>query len=178
MRMDPDEVKVTEFMRSELVTLEVSTTADVAIEMFEDYGISGAAVLDEAGELCGVVSASDLLPLGGPDESDSTRASVCEGMDAESPVEGPGAPGEAGAPAALVGDWMTPEVLAVGPDATLGEVCDLMDRETIHRVFVTEGKQLRGCVSSTDVVRYVAKHSSAWTGDDADSAWGKAREQR
>jgi len=59
----------------------------------------------------------------------------------------------------LVGDWMTNEVVAVPPDASLETVCRVMTDRRIHRVFVTEERRLIGVISSFDVVRHVAGRS-------------------
>ncbi len=141
MKLDPDAVGVTDVMRRDVVTLRPDAPIGEAIELFEDRGISGAPVVDEDGEVRGVVSASDLLAVNAPGEETDAAAG------------------------GVVSDWMTPNVLSVGEDASLGEVCDLMNRETIHRVFVTRGRRLIGVVSTTDVVRHVARCSSAWSGD-------------
>ncbi len=56
-------------------------------------------------------------------------------------------------------DWMTPEVVSVGPDATLTEVCGVMAEESIHRVFVLKDKRIQGVVSTLDIVTYLAENS-------------------
>ena len=50
----------------------------------------------------------------------------------------------------------TPEVISVTGAAPLFEVADLMRRKRIHRVLVIEDGELRGIVSSLDVVGVVA----------------------
>lgn len=169
MSIDPDSVSVRDVMQTDMVILDIDTPIEEAIETFEDYGISGAPVIDENGHLCGVMTASDALPSSAPDEApgpapDSTPGAGDELAEKESQSSRSSSRGVAGR--GRVADWMTPEILTVGPDATLGEVCALMHRETVHRVFVADGKSLVGVVSASDVVSYVAKSSSAWAGDE------------
>jgi CBS domain-containing protein len=168
MKIDADKVSVRDVMQKDLVVLEMSHPIQRAIEMFEDYGISGAPVIDETESLCGVLTASDLLPVStaitaAVSVRSSNSSESDELTEEESTTVHDFSPAVAGR--GRVGDWMTPEILTVGPDATLGEVCCLMDRETVHRVFVADGKRLLGVVSTSDVVQYVAKLSSAWVGE-------------
>ena len=58
-----------------------------------------------------------------------------------------------------VGDWMSPRVISVDPEATLFDVCRRMVDERIHRVLVTEESSLLGIITSMDVVRAVAEES-------------------
>lgn len=46
----------------------------------------------------------------------------------------------------------------VGPDATAEDAAELMRRNAIHRVLVTEGDRLIGVVSSLDIARAAAEH--------------------
>ena len=170
MKIEPDKVKVADVMQTSIVTLDLNTPVERAFAMFKDYGISGAPVIDENGSLCGVFTTADVLPLSPSDDAPRPNRSPTTGKTDASPStdESPsvlefsrGAAGHG-----RVEDWMTREILTVEPDATLGEVCDLMNRETVHRVFVTDGASLLGVVAASDIVSYVAKSSSAWSGDE------------
>ena len=57
----------------------------------------------------------------------------------------------------LIKDWMNPDVISVHPTATLKEICEVMVRESIHRVVVVEDGHLRGIVTTFDVTRYLAE---------------------
>lgn len=57
-----------------------------------------------------------------------------------------------------VEEIMTRKLLAVGPDAPVEEAARLMEESGVHRVFVTEDKQIVGVVSALDIARAVAGH--------------------
>ena len=57
----------------------------------------------------------------------------------------------------LVKDWMNPDVISLPPTATLKEICELLVRESIHRVVIVEDENLRGIVSTFDVTRHLAE---------------------
>jgi len=44
---------------------------------------------------------------------------------------------------------MTSPAVVIGPDATLGEACDLMAREHLHHLPVVDAGRLVGIVSTT-----------------------------
>lgn len=50
-----------------------------------------------------------------------------------------------------VRDWMTPDPVTVGPDASVSRAYDLMQKHHIRRLPVTEGEWLVGMVTLRDV---------------------------
>ena len=56
-----------------------------------------------------------------------------------------------------VGDWMTPRVISVSPDEPIDGVCKLMADEGIHRVMVVHRSEIKGVISSLDIVRFLAR---------------------
>ncbi|MHC4846213.1 MAG: CBS domain-containing protein [Planctomycetota bacterium] len=49
-------------------------------------------------------------------------------------------------------------MISVGPEASLKDACDLMTKESIHRVLVVdEKKHLVGVLTTFDVVAYLSK---------------------
>lgn len=153
-----------EIMEKDVLELTTLTPIESAIELMQEYAISGAPVVDEAGTLVGVLSASDIIKRDRahneePDE-EGTSFYAADPFDAQNndffsredyslDVLG----------RELAVDWMTPKVVSVGPEATLAEVCALMAGESIHRVFVVKDKRLQGVISTLDVVNYLAENS-------------------
>ena len=153
-------------MRTDLLTLRAEDSVESAVDLFEEYHVSGAPVVDAAGRPLGVLSASDI----------TRREHVREGRLAaersggladifDEELEGADIEGELFnredySPDLLgrvrIGEWMSQGVVAVAPDATLAEICRIMTEESIHRVFVVEGGRLRGVVSTFDVVSLLA----------------------
>lgn len=55
----------------------------------------------------------------------------------------------------LVRDLMSKPVITIPPDLSLRDCSDLMTEKRIRRVAVTQGKQILGIVSDTDIFRAV-----------------------
>ena len=166
--VQPEKVYASDLMQHELVQLHASTPIERAVETFEEYKISGAPVVNEADDLVGVLSASDIVKT---EHVHQGRIEAQRGEyyfsdpfsdDWSDSLWGDDGPfsAEDYSPAVLgretVGDWMTPSVVAVAPDDTLQGICALMARERIHRVFVVKDKAPVGVITSFDVVSYLA----------------------
>jgi CBS-domain-containing membrane protein len=65
--------------------------------------------------------------------------------------------GPASAEVPTVRDWMNPEVISVRPECTLPELCRVLAENRIHRVLVMAGGELQGIVTTSDVVRWLAR---------------------
>jgi len=164
--IDPTKLLARDVMRTDLLTLRAEDSVESAVDLFEEYHVSGAPVVDAAGRPLGVLSASDI----------ARRDHVREGRVAadrtgglsdiyDDELEGADLEGELFnredystdlLGRVRIGEWMSEGVVAVEPDTTLAETCRIMTDESIHRVFVVEGGQLRGVVSTFDVVALLA----------------------
>jgi CBS domain-containing protein len=160
--MDPKKITAADIMNSDLLTLDQDTTIEDAIRTLEDYHISGAPVLNAAGECVGVLSATDVLKRESeleeglaprPGDYFSGAEALLEEADVYLPKEeyDPEILGRD-----TVGQWMTAEVLAVTPQTSIEQVCRKMVEDRVHRLLVMEDKQLKGIVSSFDIVRLLA----------------------
>lgn len=52
---------------------------------------------------------------------------------------------------------MNPQVISVAPDTPIKEVCRTLVANGIHRVFVTQGKQIEGVISTSDILATLAE---------------------
>jgi CBS domain-containing protein len=142
-----------------------SVDADRSLAELEElllrHRISGAPVLDR-GVLVGIVSRSDIVRTLSLDRSLTGVVSDFYRQIAE-------VSGERAADAwksaqgvdrhlaeRRVRDAMTPELIAVRPDASLQQVAQLMIDRHIHRLLVTEDTQLLGLISTTDLIQLIA----------------------
>jgi CBS domain-containing protein len=147
-----------------MATAVVTVSPDLSLGALEDlllsHRISGVPVV-EKGTLLGVVSRSDVVRMLSIERSlsgiirDGFRGSAF-------------APGEEGTilplPQALaeqlqahtVRDAMVTDPITVSPDTPIGEVAKTLVDRHVHRVLVTENRELRGVISSLDVVCLVA----------------------
>lgn len=123
--------------------------------------ISGAPVV-ERGNVVGIVSRSDIDRHLSREESRIAAAATWfyrAGSEEEDEQEAQADPPTAALESmrkTLVREVMTPEVISVAGEDSLGAVAELMRARRIHRVLVIENGDLLGLVSSLDIVGVVA----------------------
>ncbi len=135
------DLRVKDVMTEVPETLPAKLTVGEAYAVLTGERLSGAPVVDEAGNATGVFSVTDILDDLAPvlDPNAAVDAQLLEAIKAR-PV------GEAG--------WGPP--ISCGREASLVEACALMVKERVHRVIVLEGTRPVGVLSAIDVVRAVA----------------------
>ncbi len=167
--IDLGTLRAQDVMKTELVSVTTRSTLTEAVRTFEENGVSGAPVVDDSGDLVGVLSWSDigrsehfrdqrfegrshsayeydpLLDLRTADELEESGILAVEDYDPEALSQ------------EQVETWMTPRLVSVTRDTSVAEICALMSREAIHRVFVVDGGRLEGVVSSFDIVRAIGE---------------------
>jgi CBS domain-containing protein len=100
--------------------------------MFSERKITGAPVVNAKGELVGVISETDIIRK-------------TNNIGAWSP--------------STAGQIMTKPAVTVAPNETLQRVSEMMYNRRIHRVVVAEGTQIRGILTTMDILRAIATHS-------------------
>lgn len=94
---------------------------------------------NDCGEIPVVESERDATPVGVVTDRDITMRIVAEGRDITS---------------ARASDAMTSPVTTVREDASIDDVCSLMEREQIRRVVVVDGSgKVSGIVAQADIAR-------------------------
>lgn len=165
-----DSLRARDLMTTDVASLRPDTPVREALELFEELHVSGAPVLDAAGEPIGFLSLHDVVRAGRlagdrvdtrgggyemaepQDEArDEEQLERIEGLDWKDDYS------ELLRGRERVEDWMTRGVVTVEPEATLREVCSTMARESVHRVVVRDVGGVRGILSAMDVVRRVAE---------------------
>jgi CBS domain-containing protein len=149
-------LRVSEVMTRSVLACRADWTVDELRRFLVEHGISGAPVVDEAGDLAGMVSATDVLRQGETGEAiDRGRSEALLADSLERPLAAEElrsmhleVPGDQ-----TVRDLMTPVVFQVEEDALVDEVADLMTRSRIHRVLVVRNARPTGIVSALDLVR-------------------------
>lgn len=126
-------------MIKDVITVRETAPLKEVTKMFSEKRITGAPVTNDAGELVGVLSETDII-----------RKTTSIG--AWSPN--------------TAGQIMTKPAVTVGPNETLQRVCELMHNRRIHRVVVAEGPQICGIITTMDILRAIA-HQSKESGQDA-----------
>jgi CBS domain-containing protein len=136
-----------------------------AIELMLDNHVSGLPVIDEVGQLVGILTEGDLLRRGetGTERHRPRWVEI---------LMGPGrlASEYVRTHGRKVEEIMTRELVSVDPETPLDPIVELMERRRIKRVPVLEGEKLVGIVSRADFLRALARgledHSAVAAGDE------------
>jgi CBS domain-containing protein len=144
-----------DLMQTRVVTLSPDAPLHSVQRVFVEEGIHGAPVVDQEGRVLGVVTSMDILRAAA-DELDTAPAEPSYfryDLDLHS-FDWDRAPADLrerieGATAA---DVMTPELVTVGPEAPVAAIARALRENAVHRVLVVEDGELRGIVSSMDLV--------------------------
>lgn len=147
-----------DIMNVHVVTVLDSMDLREAAEIFIQEGITGAPVVDDLGTLVGVISQSDLVEY----ELTTERKLTVEAPFYRRPYDDALASKRGfqidELPADTVKDVMTPVLITVEEDTPLREVAARMAKFGVHRLIVVdEDQQIRGIVTSMDVLRWVAE---------------------
>ena len=110
-----------------------ATILDALIQMTKKN--VGALVVEENGEICGIISERDY----------ARKTAESRSGDLISPVK----------------DFMTNKVYTVTPDQSLDECMSWMTKEHIRHLPVVQGKKLVGLISIGDVVKYLLDEKSS-----------------
>lgn len=165
---------VREIMETEVVEVRPDLPVKELIEILEENQITGAPVVDDGGNVVGVVSTRDVLrlaareeeaglssrPGGEREDEESGYFRYANGPAGFLPALPPGLP-KTRLGTRPVRDIMTRATFSVRPDATLPEAARFLHRTGIHRALVFEGDRLAGVVSLRDVVAAVAGAAEA-----------------
>lgn len=166
---------VRDIMQTDVVTIRPDATVRTLTRLLSDHQISGVPVVDAAGHVVGVVSATDILRMAA-DETDvriaafppaPTATDIPESGDDELDLVGYFVGMEATVLAPEHADWitddafeertvrdiMTPVHFSVPSTATVEELAELLVRGRIHRALVLDNGELRGIVTTFDVLR-------------------------
>lgn len=130
-------MKVADVMQRSVKTIAAEATVAEAILTLADAHISALPVIDATGRMIGVVSSSDVLVAEAESGDAQARQRLIEGT--------------------AVREIMTPRPYTIAPDAELREAAQQMLYAEVHRLFVVDGDEVAGVVSTTDIVRAVAK---------------------
>lgn len=173
-------ITVESLMQTDVVTVRPETSVRQLARLLADEEISGVPVVDGNGDLVGVVSSTDVVRLAA-EEADVHLTSFSLRPDAtipdpeadeepdpdpygfflpeDSPVAAGGLLGEmdeSELDTRTVADIMTPVTFTVEADASAMELAGFLVRGRIHRAVVVAAGQLRGIITSGDILRAVA----------------------
>lgn len=122
--------------------------------------ISGAPVVDSAGEVVGVVSLTDIAINSGRGQSALAPGDRKSDYYTNLSLEDEVAQSfyvEDYAQAATVAEIMTPVVYVVRETAPLTDLIELLVSARIHRALVSDGRSVVGIVTTTDLIRIIPR---------------------
>jgi len=141
-------MNVSDVMTRHVISVSPNASVEDAAKRMLEQGISGLVVVDDKGELAGVVTEGDLLRR---DELGTERHRpwwlrllISRSRQAIDFTRTYGR---------RVHDVMTDEVVTVSANAPLADVVELMELHRIKRMPVTEGNRVVGIVSRADLLR-------------------------
>lgn len=145
---------VKDIMTSNVINVHVSTTLQELVELFIEKKLSGVPVINDDGNLVGIISKTDLVTHGLEKELSellSNNTARTSNMDLPSfdnllganPVH------------EVVEDIMSTPVITARPDTDISELVKTMLDSKIHRIIITENDKIKGIVTTMDLLRLI-----------------------
>lgn len=142
---------VKDIMTTGVVSVSPQTDIAYAAKLLLEKGINGVPVVDEKGELVGILCQSDLII-----QQRSLRVpsffTLLNGMIPLTSMKRLEAELQKMA-AATVGDAMSPNPVTITPETTIEEVATIMVEKKFHTLPVVHGGKLVGVVGKEDILR-------------------------
>jgi CBS domain-containing protein len=155
-------------MTSNVITVTPDTSVQDLAALLGQHGISGAPVVDAAGNLAGIVSEGDLLFRSEIKTERRTERRRARWFDVFA-WERDRARDYVKAHGHYVRDVMTPDVITVTETTELDEIANLFETKRVKRVPVVRDGKVIGIVSRANLVRaLVATKSSSAPDADGD----------
>lgn len=136
-------IKARELMSSPVITVRNNSSLRAAETILKDKKITGLPVVNDNGEIVGIISEKHLLSIYDirGEEQDLTDLSFRLPYESRTWVE----------------EIMTGEVVSVTEETSLREICRLMVDNHIHRLPVLRGKKVVGLISTLDLATYLLR---------------------
>lgn len=146
-------LKAKDIMTRKVISVTPQTTVEDLARLLIDHHISGVPVLDEAGNLVGIVTEHDLINK----EKRLHIPTVLRIFDAFIYLESPKR-FESDIKKMLatkVGDICATDVITVDEEATISEIATVMSERGVHLLPVMKEGSLVGVIGEEDVIRAV-----------------------
>jgi len=156
-------MNASDVMVREVVTVRPDTSVGEAVKLLAEHDISALPVVDEDNTLLGIVSEADLIrraEIG----TEKHRPWWLECVTAASTLAAEFTKSHA----LKVGELMTPDVVSVGEETSLGEIAALFERKRIKRVPVVADGRLVGIVSRSNLIQALASRVGGAEPEDGD----------
>jgi CBS domain-containing protein len=143
--------RVADVMTSDVITVTPETSLRELAEILSGKNINGVPVIDDEGDVIGVVSESDLVERNKP----LHIPTVFVILDSIIPLENPWRMQKEfkRLTATKVGDIYSKPAVCVEPDTDITEVARIMSEKGIHTLPVVDRGKLIGVIGKGDVIR-------------------------
>lgn len=144
-----------EIMTEEVITVTGDTTIKTLSDLFIKHKVNGFPVLDQEGQLIGIVTEKNLIEQ----NKNLHIPTVIALFDAVIYLES-GKKFEEEVKrynATLVKDIYTSNVVTVSPDTGINEIASLMAEKSVHSIPVVDGKNTVGIIGKLDIIKGLAK---------------------
>jgi len=144
-------LRVADIMTRDVISVSPQTEIVQAAKLLLDKHINGLPVVDDRGNLVGILCQSDLIAQ----QKRFPLPSVFNLLDSFIPLTSPSRFEKEvqKISAVTVGEAMTREPVTVSPDTTIEEVARLMVNKNLHTLPVVDGNRLIGIIGKEDVLR-------------------------
>ena len=144
-------------MSAPVVTARADTPVKELAALLTTYRISGVPIVDDGGQVVGIVSESDFLTkLQHAEKHPGIRGTLERLADPE---------GERKSGARVASELMTSPVITADIGATVRDVVGLMTTHKVNRVPIVDGQTLAGIVTRADVLRTFMRSDATVTED-------------
>lgn len=143
-------------MVSNVITVTPDATVTEVAELLLKNRISGLPVVDDKGEMVGIVSEGDLLHRAEAG-TERRRSWWLELFSSKQTL----ATEFVKSHATRVADIMSREVVTAAPDTPLAEIAEMLEKRRIKRVPIVKGRRLVGIVSRSNLLQALATKRGA-----------------
>ncbi len=144
--------KARDIMTRNVLVVGEDTSISGLIRLFVEHKISCAPVMNEEGKLVGIVTKTDILGFFLDIDLDiSVREAlknVLEYYGKQSFTDFQ--------PESIVRNIMTPDPVTADAETTVQNLAQTMVKKNIHRMIITEDQEIKGIVSTLDILYHVA----------------------
>ena len=148
-------LKAKDIMTTKVLTVSEETGVEELARLFEERGVNAMPVLDQAGQMVGIVTQTDLVeqdkPLHIP-----TVISIFDWviyLESEKNFKDE----VAKITARTVGSLCARDVVTCSPETPVSEIAEMMVEHKAHLIPVVEGKTLLGVVARLDIIRSMGR---------------------
>ncbi|GER93945.1 hypothetical protein A45J_1703 [hot springs metagenome] len=148
-------LKAKDIMTRDVITVKPATTIEELAHIFIERKISGAPVVDDNGDITGIVTENDLI-------SQNKRLhipTVVRLFDAFIMLESPSKiEKEIRKMAAVtVADICIKDVITVSEETPVEDIATIMSDKKVHLIPVVEGKKVKGIIGKMDIIKGMVK---------------------